>query len=374
MEQSLREKSEELFREQQEIKAGEVSEEKVTPAPAPKEGDDNSGEKKDTDKKVDTPVVEFDVKALSTKLGFEIGSLDDIKDAYGKKAEVEGLRAQLSEYESIANESFDISKFVSPETLKAETLKTKIPSITFDAARKVASGESLSDLDYLVLSKRIKNPDIKLGDAELKEAILEGYDLSEEDLVDFADVKPGKRLRWSEEVASARSVVAGVLSDIKTPTIEGYAAITEKRKAQKQEMDAKVEIEYKPFAEEVAKSLKSFNVKMENDEFSFPLPDDFVSQIPELVVNVAKMKGELLTKESGEKVWKEANALVWATFGHKMLESYGKTVASRVMAEADAKYGHPTGGVKSIENADAGAGDSQMPLHTIAAKPVNGWG
>lgn len=372
MEQSFREKSEELFREQQEIVASQEKKEESPVAPIGGEGAGDVDKKPvEQDKE---PVVDFDIKVLSSKLGFEVNSLDDIKDAYGKKAEVDGLKAQLSEYESIANESFDISKFVSPETLKAETLKTKIPSITFDAARKVVSGESLSDLDYLVLAKRIKNPDIKLGDAQLKEAILEGYDLSEEDLVDFADVKPGKQLRWSEEVAGAKVTVAGVLSDIKTPTIEGYTAITERRKAQKQEMDAKVEIEYKPFAEEVAKSLKSFNVKMENDEFSFPLPEDFVSQIPELVVSAAKAKGELLTKESSERMWNEANALVWATFGQKMLESYGKTVASRVMAEADAKYGHPTGGVKSIENADAGIGESQKPLHSIAERPVNGWG
>lgn len=362
--------SEELFKAQQDAlkeEAGKQLEQTQDDQPAP------VTEAASSEVEPTVATGDIDWKRLSDDAGVSIGGIEDIKRAFEAKGKLTDAEKQLAEYESVFTDDYDISKLVSPELLKAQAIAEKT-KLSHDKAMKLAKSEALSDLDYVVLANRIKHPSIKLSDSQQVDAILEKYDISEEDLKDLSSLTPGRQLLWSEAVDDAKNLVDGVLKDVSVPQFDSFETIKGNRQKAMQELNARIESEYAPVGATLASEAKAFKIALENGEFEFHLPDDFLSTIQPWVVERAKEKRLPLSAETSASLRNELNLNIWAIFGPKILESYGKSVASKVMAEADFKVGNPKGAVKTIENADAGTGDEQKALHTIAAKKQGRWG
>ena len=152
----------------EEAKPTEVATETV----AEQSSGDGGGEKQKEQETAQSPAI--DLSLLSQTIGYEVKDIEELKGAFSYKKKVSELEDLLSQYDSVAQEGFDVTKHVSLETLKAEKIISKIP-VSFDKARALAKGEQLSDIDYLTMGYRMDDPETTLGEAELKDAMLEEY-------------------------------------------------------------------------------------------------------------------------------------------------------------------------------------------------------
>jgi hypothetical protein len=311
----------------------------------------------------------IDFGVLSKSLGREVKDIEELKGVYTYKDKVAMLEQELSEYERVASEEFDVTKHVSLDTLKAESITTKIP-ISFDKARALAKGQPLSDIDYLMLGSKMNFPSLTLGEADLKAAILEEYGIEEDDLSDMKQLSPLKQMNIERAISSAKKQVDGVLSEAGNVSTSSFGDLLGKRKAGKIDLEAKIEEEYKPFAEKVVGDFKSIKFPTEEGgEFEFKLPEEFSEGMQEMIVSNAKLNGKLLTKETAENIYSQLHAIAWSSYGTKIAEAYGKHMYSEAMKASDIKYANPAAGTRSIENADAGASGEQREVHQFAKRP-----
>lgn len=315
----------------------------------------------------------IDLSLLSQTIGYEVKDIEELKGAFSYKKKVSELEDLLSQYDSVAQEGFDVTKHVSLETLKAEKIISKIP-VSFDKARALAKGEQLSDIDYLTMGYRMDDPETTLGEAELKDAMLEEYGIEEDDLSDMSRLSSLKRMKLEKAIKSAKKQVDGVLSEAGNVNTSSFGYLMEKRKVGMAELQSKIEEEYKPFAEKVVQEFKSIKVPTESGvDFEFQLPADFSEGMADLIVSNAKSNGKLLDKESATNVYTQLHAIAWSTYGTKIAEAYGKHMYSEAMKDSDIKYANPNAGIRSVENADAGAGAEQREVHQFLKRPESQW-
>ena len=301
-----------------------------------------------------TEVSEFDFKSFNERFGTEFADEENIKSSLSRLTELsdyDSLKTKNTEYETKLAELqakydevqtlLDPRKFFANEDEYRRQLILQKHGQDINPAmlNKIVSADfsQMSDLDILVMGKRVGNPALQGGDQDIKEMIYRQLGVEE----DSSEWTMATKNIISEDANSVRKELTK-LKDVDVPEKVDY----EKQRAEtvKQVAAKKEEIKgrWTEIASEMVKGFNEFSLKDDGKEyFTYSVDEDFKKDATNFVVGYLTDNAIEPTKENLREAQSYIEDLFWRRYGNDMVKAYGKEVEARLTEKFQSEQDNP---------------------------------
>ncbi len=295
-------------------------------------------------------VLDFDYKSFNERFGTEFTE-ENIKSSLSRLTEYDSLKEKftkgetdLAELQAKYGELKDLFEprkhFANEEEYRRQLILQKHgQDINPSMLNKIVASDfsQMSDLDVLVMGKRVGNPNLQGGDPDIKEMIYR--QLGVED--DFSEWSAATKNIISEAANNVRKELTK-LKDVDVP---------EKVDFEKQRTDATTQIaakkeeltgQWSEIATELVKGFNEFTLKNEGEAyFTYQVDDGFKKEATDFVVGYLVDNAMEPTKENLREAQSYVEDLFWRKHGNDIVRAYGEDVKAKITGENQKDLDNP---------------------------------
>jgi len=327
----------------------------------------------------ETPPVEgaavFDVGAFNKMFGSEftdeenlkssLNRLNDLKDFDTLKAEREEYQGKMTELQAKYEEAKDLldprKYFASEEEYKRQQiLQQHGQELNPAVLNKIVSADfsTMSDVEVLVLSKQVANPNIIGGEEGAREMIYQQLGVD-------PDEAPGDWNQLTKNMVAEKALEMrrelAKIKDIEVPEKVDFEAARAEREAQAASAKEELKGSWGNVVKEMVEGFNTLDLSRKGegetgDEvyFSYEIDNEFKQQAADLVVGYLVDNNMEPSKENVREAGSYVQDLFWRKNGNAIVQAYGRDVEAKLIE----KYNIDNDNPKPPNDTEAPVGDT----------------
>jgi len=302
--------------------------------------------------KVEVPA--FDFKSFNERFGTEFTDEENIKSSLSRLTELgeyDSLKEKHSEsetklaelqakYEEMQSLLDPRKFFANEEEYRRQLILQKHgQDINPSMLNKIVSADltQMSDLDVLVMGKRVGNPNLQGGDQDIREMIYRQLGVEE----DSSEWSAATRNIVTEAANNVRKELTK-LKDIDVPEKVDFEKQRAETAAQIAAKKEELKGQWSEITTKLVEGFKEFSLKNEGEVyFTYQVDEGFKKEATEFVVGYLVDNGLEPTRENLHEAQAYVEDLFWRKHGNDIVRAYGEDVKAKLTEEQQKATDNP---------------------------------
>jgi len=280
---------------------------------------------------------EENIKSSLSRLA-ELGDYDSLKEKFAKgETSLAELQAKYEEAKNLLNPR---THFANEEEFRRQQILLKHgQDINPSMLNKIVGADfsQMSDLDMLVMGKKVGNPNLQGGDQDIREMIYRQLGVEEDSsewTVATKNIVSEAANSVRKELTKLKDVEVPEAVDFEKQRADAATAIT----AKKEELTG----QWTEVATGLIKGFNEFSLKNDGEVyFTYQVDEGFKKEATDYVVGYLVDNAIEPTKENLREAQSYVEDLFWRKKGNDIMRAYGEDVKAKITGENQKENDNP---------------------------------